>query len=296
MGLTFGDLGPTVGRDEPMPTKAETKPTPSNIRCEDLPPNATVNSNPAPFTTVWERQFPNFVEPKKYREYTVDVGRSGYRSRAIRLTLAPTNPGRVMIDAVAIVGYQAGARDGLRCKGEVWASPVVDGLRRSAHVQAASVVPVPCSGRGTCGPRGCVCHGNFYGEGCEGCRLGWTGTACDVPVRVGCRRVVFEDLSQYGSSHELRTRWRWDNARTHRTRALQWQVYGSQVRSPVYDLGDHTHVKLELGTIMVDVPRSDDCGILVCPLGVTPSAVVLVSRLLLLLLHFVDTLPLALRY
>ena len=286
------NMAPEFDSDKPMPTKDETKPTPTNIRCEDLPANVSINQNKANYEVIWERPFPNFVEPKRYRELSIDVGQVAYRSQVIRITMSPTSDTRSMIDAVAIVGYQNGDNNaastvGLKCKGEIWVSPVRDGTRSSANIQTASVQAVPCNGRGKCGPRGCECFGNFYGEGCETCKFGWSGTGCDTPIKIGCEVVAFEDLSQFSSEAEVRARWKFDNYHNFRSSGLRWQHFGSKLTSPQYNLGDHTHIKLDIGTLMVDVPKSDDCGIVVriITLHLATNIIYKISAISLVLKH-----------
>eukprot|EP00755_Sulcionema_specki_P012794 Sspe_Gene.8554::Locus_2897_Transcript_1_1_Confidence_1.000_Length_10047::g.8554::m.8554 len=262
--FTMKDLGPTPDPTKPMPAKDETKPTPTNIRCEELPPGTSINPNPANFTTIWSRPFPNFPTRKRYREWQIDVGQVRYRSKAIRLVVAPTSDGRSQIDAVAIIGRQdVVKKNELRCKGEIWVSPVRDGTRSSAQIQTASVQPVPCSGRGRCGPRGCECFGNFYGEGCETCKFGWSGPGCDMPVPMGCSDIAFEDLSQFANEAELIARWKFENYRRFESSGLRWKHFGSKLTSPKYNLGDHTHIRLDVGTLMVDVPDSTNCGVVI---------------------------------
>ncbi|KAJ9445848.1 Leishmanolysin-like protein [Diplonema papillatum] len=265
--FTLNDVGPVIGVGEATPAKSETKPTPSNIRCEHLPAGSTINPNGNNYTVVWQRPHPNFVEPKRYREWAVDVGRVDFRSKNVRITLAPTSGGRSMIDAVGIVGYHpdrpADASGSSHCPGEIWVSPVHDGTRSTAKIQTASVLPVPCNGRGRCGPRGCECFGNFFGSGCEACALGFTGPGCDTRIRLGCAVVAFEDLSEFDDEREVRARWGYENYRNFKSSGLRWQHFGSKLTSPRYNLGSHTHVKLEVGTLMVDVPKSDDCGVVI---------------------------------
>eukprot|EP00662_Eupelagonemidae_sp_cell21_P009633 gene9633-42549_t len=271
------DMGPPPDPNEPMPSKDQTKPTPANIPCEKLPAGESINPNPAQWVTVWERPWPNFPARRRYREqppalhianthWQVDVGAAPFRSRALRLWLAPTSSGRSQVDAVAIVGAQdnrTATQTGPKCKGEVWVSPVRDGTRSSAAEQTATVIPVPCSGRGRCGARGCECAGNFFGEGCQTCRFGWQGPGCDSPVPMGCRDVAFEDLSEFASEQEVKARWRFADYKRFTSRGLPWEHFGSSLQSPVYDLGDHTHVSVEVGTLMIDVPDADDCGVLI---------------------------------
>eukprot|EP01062_Namystynia_karyoxenos_P072902 TRINITY_DN6951_c0_g2_i1.p1 TRINITY_DN6951_c0_g2~~TRINITY_DN6951_c0_g2_i1.p1 ORF type:complete len:3312 (+),score=640.00 TRINITY_DN6951_c0_g2_i1:76-10011(+) len=260
------DMGPMHDPHDPMPSKDQTKPTAASVACENLRPGTTINPNRGNWTAVWERPFPHFPARKRYREWHVDVGSTGYRSRAVRLWFSPISSRLSQIDAVAVVGPQQeepAQYSGPLCKGEIWVSPLRTGTPTAAGVQSATPVAVPCSGRGRCGPRGCECSGNFFGEGCEQCKFGWAGPSCGARVRVGCRPVAFEDLSQFDDEDEVKARWRFLNYQRFDSRGVRWKHFGSELTSPLYVLGEHTHFQLDVGTLMVDVPLADDCGLVI---------------------------------
>eukprot|EP01062_Namystynia_karyoxenos_P017399 TRINITY_DN16398_c1_g1_i1.p1 TRINITY_DN16398_c1_g1~~TRINITY_DN16398_c1_g1_i1.p1 ORF type:complete len:3421 (+),score=748.10 TRINITY_DN16398_c1_g1_i1:92-10354(+) len=237
---------------------------PRPARCEDMPEGGsdpaaatTINTNTNSWRTVWQRSWPNFPLRPIHRAWEVPVGAADFRTRAVRLWLAPVSGERTQIDAVALIG---GATKGARCGGEVWVAPTappgVDAATRGAPWA------VPCGGRGRCGPHGCECLGNFFGAGCESCRFGWEGPACDHPIDTGCRVVGAEDTGQFHDAEELKARWGFADYRYWESGALPFRHFGSTLSSPRYQLGDRTHVRLEVGVLLVDLPKGlGDCGV-----------------------------------
>ncbi|KAJ9441658.1 Leishmanolysin-like peptidase [Diplonema papillatum] len=243
----------------PPLTRAALGQVAGNVKCEDLPAGASMNPNANPWDTVWRRDWPNFPLRRRYREWTVPVGHTGKRAKTVRLWFAPTSRGLSQIDAVALVGrYDAEAK----CKGSVWVSPVVDGTPRAAHRQRGSVWAAPCGGRGRCGPKGCECLGNFGGEACEACKFGWAGPACAARLRVGCRAVGSEDLSLFENRDEVLSRWRIADYEYFASNVVKYKHFGTSLTGPKYELGEHSHLKVDVGIFIVDVPRSGgNCGI-----------------------------------
>ena len=241
----------------PTPTKRETAAAPFTPRCEDVVDGTSMNVNDNPYTTVWTRDRPNFPTTRQQRETHLDVGYTGFRAKAVRLYFAPISSGLSQVEAVAIVGKATATN---LCDGYVWASPLHTGTPSTAMRRVGSVWMVPCSGRGQCGVRGCVCQGNFAGKGCEMCKLGYTGVSCDRKIPLGCTVVSVEDTAQAPST-ETRLRWAVDNARDLHSRVLTMNIFGTRVTSPPYHVSGQSHVRVVLGYLLIDVPlHGGACG------------------------------------
>eukprot|EP00760_Papus_ankaliazontas_P024116 PhM_4_TR2122/c0_g1_i1/m.19281 len=260
--FTLQDAGPEYPADAEPPHRFDMPPSSGNVACDTIPAGESLNRNTNAFHVIWERDTPNFVTTNKYRDEIIDVGRAKYRSKVIRLTLAPVSSGLSQIDAVAIIGAQRDRNEDGEplCGGEVWASSVPEGTPTTARVTQNKVQPVPCSGNGKCGPKGCECFGNFFGKYCEACKLGFSGPACDKPVEFGCKRAFYEDLGQLGD--EVLARWKFTNLKNFSSSATPMKYFGSSMYSPVYDIGgDSTHIQITANVLVVDVPAGDDVGI-----------------------------------
>ena len=79
---------------------------------------------------------------------------------------------------------------------------------------------------------------------------------------IGCEEVAFEDLSDLETAALIK-RWKFSNFQKFNSRGLGWDSFGSSIRSPSYNLGAKTHVDLDIGFAVIDVPQSDDCGMVV---------------------------------
>ena len=165
------------------------------------------------------------------------------------------------IDTVAILGF---ASESLQtkgsCPGVVQVVSKKDGVTR--------VRDVVCSGNGKCGPRGCVCEGNWAGDACDYCKYGYTGQFCDHTVLQKveevnlCSLVMFEDLIDF-DGEMLERRWSIQDYVYLSTRVFQSRHYGTRFISPEISLDSHTHIRVQAGVLLVDVPHHPDSGIIV---------------------------------
>ena len=132
----------------------------------------------------------------------------------------------------------------------------------------ATQIPVQCNGRGVCGTHGCECVGNWGGSECATCKYGFTGEECEHRAiaemdRIDlCSLVMFEDLVQF-EGDALERRWSIQDYVFMTTRVYQGRHYGTRFVSPMISLDTHTHVRVEAGVFLVDVPHHTDSGIIV---------------------------------
>eukprot|EP01063_Lacrimia_lanifica_P011133 TRINITY_DN17913_c0_g1_i1.p1 TRINITY_DN17913_c0_g1~~TRINITY_DN17913_c0_g1_i1.p1 ORF type:complete len:3388 (+),score=1005.66 TRINITY_DN17913_c0_g1_i1:101-10264(+) len=251
-----------MGQESIQLIKKQVKSAPVTETCETLKEGTSLNFNVNPWQVVWERGLPQFPLRKRYREAHIDVGSIGARSKNVRLWFAPTSPLLSQIDAVAIVGRQSPTA---ACEGYIWASSIPDGLPENATIDTASPWAVPCNGRGRCGPRGCECEGNWYGSGCDRCKLGWGGATCEDKLDVGCRQVAWDNPQNYTSSEAVR-RFKFADFEVERSKVIEAHHFGTELFTPAYVLGaGHSHVKLSFGVVLLDVDNpdngGDDCGV-----------------------------------
>ena len=126
---------------------------------------------------------------------------------------------------------------------------------------------VMCSGNGMCKPKGCQCHGNWDGSGCGICRFGFTGENCErkvvanIPSLNLCSLSMFEDLMDFqGDALELR--WSIQDYTFRTTRVIRPRHFGTKFTSPLISLGQHSHVRIQAGFFIMDMPNHDDSGVI----------------------------------
>ena len=248
----FEDVGSTFPAGAKFPNKERTATAPDTVSCESIAEGVSVNTNGNAFAVVWERPMPNFPIDRHYREASIGVGSTAFRSKVVRLWFAPVSEEESQIDAVAIVGRAS--RDHGTCGGRTWVSPVPVGTAASAANQQGSVWAVPCSGRGECSPHGCRCFGNFFGEVCEACKLGYAGPACEHRIKTGCTAVVSEDAAFLSGE---RDRWLFSDRKDESSLVVRSTSFGRVVKSPVYHLSGQSHVRVSLGVVMMDLPLNE---------------------------------------
>ena len=124
-----------------------------------------------------------------------------------------------------------------------------------------------CSGNGICKPKGCQCRGNWDGADCSICRFGYIGEDCEelalLPVDSInlCSVVMFEDLLDF-EGDSLEVRWSIQDYMYRTTRVMKPRHYGTKFISPLITLGHHTHVRIQTGFFVMDMPKHEDSGII----------------------------------
>jgi hypothetical protein len=102
---------------------------------------------------------------------------------------------------VAVLSFACSARPPLRVfspshvflpRSMVWINRCNSGVNQFVGYEiykCASNCTLGCNNSGVCNePTGvCMCQGNWGGPSCSRCLPGWTGTNCQVPVRIGFR-------------------------------------------------------------------------------------------------------------
>ena len=160
------------------------------------------------------------------------------------------------IDTVAILGFSYSNlnRTG-ECPGLV-DLPAEGGIRQ-----------VMCNGNGICRPRGCECKGNWDGADCGNCKFGWGGFSCerkiirDVVAINFCSVAMFEDLQDF-EGDTLEIRWSIQDYTFRTSRVMRPRHFGTKFISPLVTLGDHTHVHVQAGFFIMDMPNHDDSGVI----------------------------------
>ena len=127
---------------------------------------------------------------------------------------------------------------------------------------------VLCNGNGWCRPKGCVCKGNWDGADCGNCRFGYGGENCEtqlmksVPKINFCAVASFEDLMDFeGDALELR--WSIQDYTFRTSRVMRPRHFGTKFVSPLITLGDHSHVRIQAGFFIMDMPNFEDSGVMV---------------------------------
>eukprot|EP01059_Diplonema_ambulator_P032418 TRINITY_DN6342_c1_g1_i1.p1 TRINITY_DN6342_c1_g1~~TRINITY_DN6342_c1_g1_i1.p1 ORF type:complete len:220 (+),score=39.23 TRINITY_DN6342_c1_g1_i1:58-660(+) len=75
-----------------------------------------------------------------------------------------------------------------------------------------------------------------------------------------CGLVMFEDLMDY-EGKELELRWSIQDYTYRATRVFQARHFGTKFISPLITLGTHSHVRVQAGFFILDMPNFDDTGI-----------------------------------
>jgi hypothetical protein len=245
---------------------------PGNAQLPPQPSTGDVAFASSPLSWVWR---PNSSLEHPSSPLASGLGLFGgvqvdveFKTKVIKLVLYPYNNGRVQIDTVAILGFQVAQLNLTgQCPGvgQVNASavgvfPPDTGLNKR---------PVQCSGHGKCSITGCECRGNWEGAACDRCAFGWDGDDCNTKVPIPeldglslCRIVMFEDLNDF-TEDELTVRWDILEYTALTSRVFSSRHFGIKFVSPLLTLGQHTHVRVQAGFFITDVPNHRDSGIIV---------------------------------
>eukprot|EP01061_Rhynchopus_euleeides_P011464 TRINITY_DN21031_c0_g1_i4.p1 TRINITY_DN21031_c0_g1~~TRINITY_DN21031_c0_g1_i4.p1 ORF type:complete len:6634 (+),score=1713.76 TRINITY_DN21031_c0_g1_i4:2802-19904(+) len=242
---------------------------------------SAITASTAAFTKIWSRDEPRYFDSPLSRVYAPNTADNSFgqpttlvsynpndadvsvrwKTKVIRVVLNLSDSRASQIDTVGIVGFSTTQLDAAAmCPGYRVISETIDGTKVDR--------PVQCSGHGSCGPYGCECVGNWGGSDCSSCRYGYTGELCDVQLvqdmdRIDlCRLVMFEDLVQYEGS-VLERRWSIQDYVFLTTRVYSGRHYGTRFVSPEITLDTHTHIRVEAGVFVVDVPHHSDSGIII---------------------------------
>eukprot|EP01059_Diplonema_ambulator_P019164 TRINITY_DN31_c1_g1_i1.p1 TRINITY_DN31_c1_g1~~TRINITY_DN31_c1_g1_i1.p1 ORF type:complete len:1171 (+),score=268.90 TRINITY_DN31_c1_g1_i1:126-3638(+) len=244
-----------------------------------------INTNPDSFYEVWSRSEPIFYAkpvsriyaPTPLTHYTkpvslqaggIDVTQVEWKTKVIKLVIQPDNDRLTQIDAVGILGFSVSSLNvSGSCPGRklVSAEPVGMLVPSTSDPIEREVL---CSGNGECEPKGCKCFGNWDGAECANCKFGWTGEYCDGKALVEldgpqlCTVAMFEDLMDFeGSALELR--WSIQTYTFRTTRVFLARHFGTKFVSPLITLGSHSHVRVQAGFFIMDMPNHDDTGVVV---------------------------------
>eukprot|EP00666_Eupelagonemidae_sp_cell4sb_P004943 gene4943-2246_t len=233
-----------------------------------------INTNPDPFVPVWTKSdatgetLPQTPRHSDAVTFGVDTFFMEFKTKVIKVVFYPFNNGRVQVDTIGILGFQV---SGLNLTGQC---PGTKEINASAPGAAPENVNedkrvVTCSGNGVCGVTGCQCKGHFEGMACDRCQFGWTGDDCMTPVPIPdipglklCRVAMFEDLNDFDQT-ELLLRWDVLEYTPLTSRVFSSRHFGIKFVSPLITLGKHTHVRVQTGFFVNDLPNHQDSGIIV---------------------------------
>ena len=180
-----------------------------------------------------------------------------WKTKVIKLVIQPNSNRVSQIDSVAILGFS------------------VSSLNRTGECPGATSVPtgngrtidVMCNGNGVCRAKGCECKGNWDGADCGNCKFGWAGEDCEVsvvrsvPAINFCAVAMFEDLQDF-EGDTLEIRWMIQDYTFRSSRVMRPRHFGTKFVSPQITLGDHSHVRIQSGFFIMDMPRSEDSGVI----------------------------------
>ena len=174
-----------------------------------------------------------------------------------------SNKKHKQIDTIAILGFGiSGLNKTGECPGVITVPTHNFGGEASGNTRL-----VMCNGNGMCKPKGCQCRGNWDGADCGNCKFGFVGLNCDINVLVNvpainfCSLAMFEDLMDFqGDALELR--WSIQEYTFRTTRVMRPRHFGTKFTSPLISLGQHSHVHIQAGFFIMDMPNHDDSGVI----------------------------------
>ncbi|KAJ9443611.1 hypothetical protein DIPPA_12236 [Diplonema papillatum] len=248
--------------------------------------SASINTNPVPFVQVWRRDAPMFYSNPIARVYApatdqdpflhpttpVSLESGGtttvnveWKTKVIKLVINASSENLVQIDTVGILGF---ANAVLNKTGECPGVTTVSADPVGSRTSSGKTRQVMCSGNGACKPKGCECKGNFDGAECANCKFGYTGVDCDkkvlmdVPTINMCSIVMFEDIMDF-EGEALELRWFIQDYTFKTTRVFKARHFGTKFFSPLITLGSHSHIRVQAGFFVSDMPNHADSGIVV---------------------------------
>eukprot|EP00755_Sulcionema_specki_P019217 Sspe_Gene.1197::Locus_405_Transcript_1_3_Confidence_0.714_Length_7052::g.1197::m.1197 len=221
---------------------------------------SSINPNPAPFVSVWQRTNPVFYGKSVARVYAPSTETNPFahpetlvalnaadpgvltpvqwKTKVIKVIFNPNSDGRSQIDTIAILGFSLSA---LNRTGECLGRTTIDaGATGNVDNTTAPQKEVMCSGHGACKPKGCECKGNWDGAACDRCKFGWQGEDCDekfpladLPRLQLCSIVMFEDVNEFDGA-EIQVRWNVQGFTFKTTRVFAGRDLRDQVRVPAH--------------------------------------------------------------
>jgi len=243
--------------------------------------NTTAGTNNETFVLVWSRTNGSFGQNPKSWTTKPDVPLAKptqvvqfdnedvlieVKTKVIKVVFDMSVDKKQQFDTIAILGFSVAS---LNLTGECPGVKNVSADAVGAATSSGNTRELMCSGHGICGVTGCTCTGEFEGAACDRCKFGFTGPDCDEKVPIPdmkgmelSRIVLFEDLNDFDRD-EVQLRWDIQTYTPHTSRVFSSRHFGIKFVSPLITLGLHTHVRIQAGFFIIDMPNQADSGLIV---------------------------------